>query len=410
MFKTVSSDCNLDCGYCYYRQSLEGERLQRRIDLSLLERFFPVYMDYIADAHQANLSWQGGEPTLAGLDFFRGVAELEAKYAHPPTVISNAVQTNAVLLDDRWAEFFAAYRFLVGVSLDGPQEIHDMVRKDRGGHGSFRRVMASIDALRKHKVDLNILCVVGPHNVRQAGDLMRFFRNEGLNYLQFIPAMNFQSTEPDKTAAYLVNPEEYGRLLVELFDGWYGNGIPVASIRIFDNLLQSFLGLNNDLCVHGESCDSGIVVEANGDVFPCDFYIHREWQSGNIYRDSLKGMVEGEKRRQFIGRKQPLPPACQACEWLKLCKGECPRNRLSVAVSAPTYFCESYKTLFAHASGRIQLLGERLRNYRRYLDWQSANSGRIPGRNEFCPCGSSRKYKSCCGDPALSSSYLFRVE
>jgi len=409
MFKTVSSDCNLDCSYCYYRQSMEGVRAQRRLDAVLLERFMPLYMEYIADTHRANLSWQGGEPTLAGLDFFRLVVELEAKYASPPLVIDNAIQTNAVLLDDRWAEFFAEYRFLVGVSLDGPEDIHDAARKDRGGNGSYRRVMAGIEALRKRSVELNILCVVSPHNVHMAHDLMQFYRREGLTYLQFIPAMDFQSTEPYKPPTYLINPGQYGEFLAALFDEWYGEGIPRVSIRTFDNFIQSLLGVNNDLCVHSGSCDSGLVIEYNGDVFPCDFYVHPKWWLGNVLQDSLKNMLESGVRRRFIRRREHPPDACVQCQWKNLCKSECPRNwRASPMSSGVSYFCQSYRMLFEHAGERLNTLAARLAAYRKYMAWCAAHKSISLNGNVPCPCGSGHKFRDCCGNPALGGSYLFQ--
>lgn len=409
MFKTVSSDCNLDCSYCYYRQSLGGVRVQRRLDVGLLERFLPGYMEYVADAHRANLNWQGGEPTLAGLDFFRTVVELEAKYASPPAVIDNAIQTNAVLLDDEWAEFFAEYRFLVGVSLDGPEDIHDVARKDRGGNGSYRRVMAGIEALRKRSVELNILCVVSPHNVHMAHDLMQFYRREGLTYLQFIPAMDFQSSEPFKPPSYLIDLGQYGELLVSLFDEWYGDGIPRVSIRIFDNFIQSLMGVVNDLCVHSGACDSGLVIECNGDTFPCDFYVHPEWRLGNVLQDSLRDMLESDVYRRFMRRREHPPDSCVQCVWKNLCKSECPRN-WHVSTSGPgvSYFCQSYRMFFEHAVERLKTLAARLAAYRKYLAWQAAHKGISLAGDVACPCGSGLMFRQCCGNPAFGGSYLFQ--
>lgn len=335
--------------------------------------------------------------------------ELEAKYACPPTVISNAIQTNAVLVNDEWAEFLAAYRFLVGVSLDGPEEIHDTMRKDRGGHGSFRRVMAGIEALQRRSVDLNILCVVGPHNVQRARDLMQFYRREGLAYVQFIPAMDFQSTEPQKPPAYLINPWQYGEFLRALFDDWYGDGFPSVSIRTYDNFVQSLLGVDNDLCVHSGACDSGLVIEYNGDVFPCDFYIHPEWRLGNVSSNGLTEMLESGARRSFVRRKEHLPSACGQCVWKKLCKGECPRNWLmSPGGPGTSYFCQSYQMLFEHAGRRLKALAARLANYREYVAWRSAHPGVAVHRNVPCPCASGKKFKDCCGARELADSYLFR--
>jgi uncharacterized protein len=411
LFKTVSTDCNLDCSYCYYRESLEGTRVRRRIDRDMLEALMPQYMEYVADLGQASFAWQGGEPTLAGLEFFEWAVELQKKHARRGTVISNALQTNGVLLDDEWAKFLKRNRFLVGISLDGPEDVHDTERKDRGGHGSFRRVMAGLDALRRHEVDFNGLCVVGRHNVGQPRDVMRFFRREGFSHVQLIPGMDFQSTEPDKPAAYVISPEEYGEFLVETFDEWYQDGRPRVSIRTFDNFLQSYLGVPNELCVHGDVCSSPLVLEYNGDAYPCDFYIHPGWKLGNVQSTPLREIAESPERFKFAGQKQPLPAECQSCEWRPVCKGGCPRNRVSAEgdLGANDYFCLSYRRFFAHADARLHALRERMFNRVRFVQqFGSRDTGRRTGRNEPCPCGSGRKYKACCGDPVLSQSYVFR--
>jgi uncharacterized protein len=232
-------------------------------------------MEYVADAREASLGWQGGEPTLAGIDFFERVVSLEAKFASAGATIGNALQTNGILLDDRWGEFLHRHRFLVGVSLDGPKAVHVSVRRDRGGHGSFRRVLAGIETLRRHNVEFNILCVAGPHNMGGVRDLMDFFRSEGFSYVQFIPAMDFQSVEPEAPPAYLITAEEYGDFLVELFDEWYerlpidlGKGVRRLSNRTWACPTTSASTVK---------AVTGIVVEYNGDVYPCDFYISRSW-------------------------------------------------------------------------------------------------------------------------------------
>jgi uncharacterized protein len=412
LFKTVSSDCNLDCSYCYYRESLEGTRVRRRLEEPLLATFMRQYMEYVADTGVASLVWQGGEPTLAGLEFFERAVDLEVEFALRGATIGNALQTNAVLLDDRWGEFLRQYNFLIGVSLDGPEEVHDSARRDRGGHGSFGRTMAGIDVLRKHRVDFNVLCVIGPHNVRRVGDLMRFFHAEGFSHLQFIPAMAFQSVEPNAPASYLITPEEYGDFLVELFDKWYQQGFPTVSVRTFDALIQSYLGAASDLCVYGERCDSGIVVEYNGDVYPCDFYVSEDWRLGNVMEQSLESILARPARTAFVERKALLPPRCQACEWRRVCRGGCPRNRLNAAPGrAPEYFCESHQRFFRHADERLRSLGERLECRLRTASVAgraAAMKQTAAERNERCPCGSGLKYKACCGEPRANSSYLFR--
>jgi uncharacterized protein len=413
MFKTIST-CNLDCDYCYYRGSAAGPGQGSPITSQTLETFMPGYMEYVADARQASLSWQGGEPTLAGLDFFRQVVSLEAKYAPRPMSISNSIQTNGLLIDDTWAEFFAEFNFLAGISLDDPQPLHDARRKDPGGRGSFRRVMNGLDALRRHGVDTNVLCVLTPDNVTQAGQLVDFFTGEGLGYLQFLPAMAFKASEPQSPASYLISPSEYGRFLTSLFDRWYLDGVPGFSVRTFNNVLQSLLGAENDLCLHAETCRAGLVIEANGDVFPCDFYIHPDWRLGNILTDPLSAMAGGSRAGQFSKRKRALSPACRACEFVSLCRGECPRNRLPTPGGAPgaSFFCTSYKALFRHSLPRFRELAGRLQNYRRYLDWQRSQGSQheavVPGAHAPCPCGSGRVFSGCCGDTRLSRSYLFQ--
>src|SRR5579884_3412740 len=255
MFKTVSTDCNLDCQYCYYRESLEGTRVRRRIASEMLDSFFAQFMDYVSDAKVASISWQGGEPTLAGLGFFEQVVALEARHAHPGTTISNALQTNAVLLNDAWGSFLKTYNFLVGVSLDGPQEVHDSRRMYRNGRGSFDHVMRGIDVLRRHAVAFNVLCVLGPHNVERPRELMRFYRQQGFSHVQLIPEMDFQAMETEKPARFQITAAQYGAFLREAFDEWYQEGRPTLSIRTFDNFVQSYVGIQNDLCVHGDRCD-----------------------------------------------------------------------------------------------------------------------------------------------------------
>lgn len=412
MFKTVSTDCNLDCQYCYYRESLEGTRVRRRINPDLLDTFFAQYLDYVADAKVASVSWQGGEPTLAGIDFFRRVVALQAKHARPGTTISNALQTNGVLLNDVWGEFLHTYHFLVGISLDGPEEIHNARRTYKSGRGSFDHVMRGVEVLRRHQVELNVLCVLGPHNVGQPRELMRFYRRGGFSHVQFIPEMSFQAMEADRPADFAITAQEYGAFLRVAFDEWYEEGRPSLSVRTFDNFVQSYVGVPNDLCVHADSCDAGIVVEHNGDVYPCDFYVHPDWKLGNLAETPLRTILKNPSRLAFVLQKhRPLPVACQRCEWLRVCKSGCPRNRATDEDGlTPDYFCASYKEFFAHAHARLQAVGARVRQRQRYLDLLQTVPLTVKrtGPNEPCPCGSGRKHKKCCQSPADDRSYLLR--
>jgi uncharacterized protein len=408
MFKTVSSDCNLDCDYCYYRESLYDDRARHRMTEDALEALVPQCMEYVGDAGVASFGWQGGEPTLVGTDFFRRAVELQHRYAGPGVAIENALQTNGVLIDDEWARFLGEYRFLVGVSLDGPEAMHDSHRKNRRGEGSFVDVMRGIEALRSHGVEFNILCVLTSANVGQAGQLMTFFRSEGHSHVQFIPAMDFQAMQPSKPASYLITADQYGEFLCEAFDEWYMDGYPTLSVSIFDNYLQSYLGLPNGVCLYADTCNSGITVEYNGDVYPCDFYVHPDWRLGNALEEALPDILGRPERAAFVAQKRPLPQACQSCEWLAMCKSGCFRNRsfLPGGETGPDYFCQSYKALLTHADERFRRLRDAVLRRRRYLD-ALPSLGFAPGRNDPCPCGSGRKHKQCCGHPREGQSYVF---
>lgn len=413
MFKTVSTDCNLDCDYCYYRESLEGSRVRRRIAPELLDAFFGQYMDYVADAGAASVAWQGGEPTLAGLRFFEQVVALQARHARPGTTISNALQTNGVLIDDAWGTFLKTYNFLVGVSIDGPEEIHNVRRAYKSRRGSFDHAMRGVGVLRRYGVPVNALCVLGPHNVERPRELVRFYRREGFSHVQFIPEMRFQALEPEKPADYAITPAQYGRFLTEAFDEWHEEGRPTLSIRFFDNAVQTYVGVPNESCVQSDRCDAGIVVEHNGDVYPCDFYVHPDWKLGNVLESPLREILKNPKRLAFVLQKhRPLPEACQRCEWLKVCKSGCPRNRTAVDDAVrPDYFCAAYKEFYPHAHARLARVAERVRQRQAFFHRLQVSPAQVKrtGPNEPCPCGSGKKYKKCCASPADQRSYLLEL-
>ena len=283
MFKTVSH-CNLGCTYCY-SQDGDEPRAARTLSLDALERFLAGYMKYID--RTAVIGWQGGEPLAAGLKFFEAVVGLEKKHARPGTVIMNALQTNGTLIDDRWARFFQEYNFLIGVSLDGPQEIHDLHRKDLAGQGSFKRVMRGINILRKHQVPFNILCVMTKESVTRGQEIVRFFRESGFSHVQFIPRMDFTAFDPYTPAKYDLTPEEYGRFLCEAFDEWYQGGAPSFSIQPFDSFFLAYLNQEPDSCNFKGECPPNIVVDTDGSVYACDFYIHPGYCLGNVGEGDL---------------------------------------------------------------------------------------------------------------------------
>lgn len=404
MWKTVSEACNLACDYCYYSTCGGMPGKINRIDSTILEKFIKEYMERSKGV--ATFAWQGGEPLLAGHDFFEEVVTLQATYAPKNTIISNSLQTNGTLLNDKWASFLKAYQFLVGVSLDGPKEIHDARRVDSRGQGSFDRVMKGIGYLRRHQVDFNILTVVHKGNVGKAAEMMRFYESEGFDFVQFIPCMDFRAQEINRPGVYDITPEEYGRFLCEAFDYWYNDGEPRTSIRFFDDMLSVYVNREANLCVHRAACPQTIILEQNGDAFPCDFFIHPDWKIGNVGTDSIDEILSHPLYDTFLKMKPTLPDPCKTCEWKSLCHGGCPRNRKWSAdrsTSEVDYFCSSYKQIYSYADERMKELGNNVRSrlFRENVDRYF--KGKMPKRNDPCPCGSGKKYKQCCADLTVVS-------
>ena len=396
MWKTVSEDCNLACDYCYY--STCGGRpgpKRNRIDPALLDKAIREYM--AQSQGSVGFAWQGGEPLLAGLEFFEEVIALEARHAPPDTSIGNALQTNGTLLNEDWARFFRRYNFLLGVSIDGPREIHDAHRVTATGKGSFDLVMRKIGHLRNHDVDFNILTVLHQGNVDKPRELMAFYARAGFDYVQFIPGMDFHAGSPEAPARYLITAEQYGRFLCETFDIWYNDGAPRVSVRFFDNMLSVYAGREAETCKYRRTCSRTLVLEHNGDAYPCDFYMSSGWRLGNIGSDSLQEILDHAVYRSFLGLKESLPEQCRSCGHLRKCYGGCPRNRTwdsGGRVAGPDYFCSAYRRFFDYAHERLTLLARKMR-IRWLVDY--ACCGRPwPGRNDPCTCGSGRKFKQCC--------------
>lgn len=389
MWKTVSEDCNLACDYCYY-SSCQGQLTGkiRMIEDDLLQKVIIQMMG--GSQGSVSFAWQGGEPLLAGLPFFERVVQLQAYYAPPNTLISNALQTNGTLLNAKWAEFFRKYSFLIGVSVDGPEHIHNKRRKTGSGAGSYALVMKGIEELRRAKVDFNVLMVIHEDNVEKAGVLMEWLEQEQIDYVQFIPCMDFRSQEVSAAGKYLITPEQYGRFLCEAFDIWYREGTPRISVRFFDNWLQRLIGHEPEACIFREECPSILILEQNGDAYPCDFYIHDDYKLGNAGLESLESLMNSPIWNTFHAQKRQLSNHCMNCEYLHYCHGGCPRNRVGQQQSESPdcdYFCESYRMLYAHGEQRMRKLAKSILKRHQIS---------FPGRNERCICGSGRKAKLCC--------------
>ena len=398
MWKTVSEDCNLACDYCYYSTcgGKPGKQI-KKIDVNVLEKFIKEYMAITRGV--VSFAWQGGEPLLAGLNFFENVVALQAKNAPANTIISNGLQTNGTLINDRFAAFFKKYNFLIGVSLDGPREIHNLRRVYSHGKGSFDQVMKGIQHLRNNRVEFNILTVIHKDNVHRVKDLFEFYEQENFDFVQFIPCMDFHSQRIDQPGVYEITPKQYGDFLCEAFDNWYNDGNPKMSIRFFDNMLSIYVNREAELCTHKKSCAKTLVLEQNGDAFPCDFYIHPDWKIGNVGEDALTDILKHPLYDTFMQMKPNLPEKCQTCKWIKLCHGGCPRNRRwsdDLQQSDPDYFCDSFQQVYEYAHERMLPLAEKIRKNLFTQGLSYMYKGQHPARNDQCACGSGKKYKNCC--------------
>lgn len=353
LIKPASAVCNLDCAYCFYldRDADPYKELPaRRMTIDTLERLVDSYLFY--SFPNSTFAFQGGEPTLAGLDFFEQLVRFQQQYGRSGQNVSNSMQTNGVLLDDNWARLFKQYNWLLGVSLDGPQDIHDLYRYNKAGHGTFTSVMRGIEALRRNQVDFNILCVLSQANIERPKELYKFYKSHGFDNLQFIPLAEFD--EAGAPLPYTITPAQYGKFLVELFNEWWPDRRKMR-IRFFDNMAEALAGQKPGTCTMHETCDSYVVVEYNGDVYPCDFFVEKSWKLGNVTLDSWAEIGRRTRRHNFAGKKTLAHPECQVCDYQSICHGGCPKFRHGQKgeFADLDYFCSSYKAIFARACGPL---------------------------------------------------------
>jgi uncharacterized protein len=347
LIKPVSAVCNLDCAYCFYldRDADPYKALPaRRMTGDTLERLVETYLFY--SYPDSAFSFQGGEPALAGLAFFEKLVELQKRHGRDGQAVSNSLQTNAILLDKNWCDLFRGYNWLVGVSLDGPEEAHDQYRSNKQGGGTWRRVIEGVELLQGNRVEFNVLCVLSQANVGRARELYGFYRGLGIDYVQFIPLAEFD--RQGNPLPFTITPEQYGRFLCEVFDLWWPERRKVR-IRFFDNLAEALAGQKPGACTMHETCDSYVVVEYNGDVYPCDFFVESSWKLGNVVFDSWPEIARRARRYQFASKKAVAHPECQACEYQPICHGGCPKFRHGPRgrFEDLDYFCQAYKMIYA---------------------------------------------------------------
>jgi len=434
LVKPTGAVCNLDCKYCFF---LSKEMLYPGSRFRMADELLETYIRQLLEAHQVpevNVAWQGGEPTLMGLDFFKRSVEYAEKYRQPDQQILYTIQTNGTQLDDEWGAFFKEHNFLVGISIDGPRELHNAYRVNKGGQGSFDQVMRGLEHLKKHKVDFNILCTIHAANQDHPLEVYHFFRDElGAQYIQFIPIVERATLETlpmanmgwserpggqrplytqngNLVTERSVNAEQYGRFLNEIFDEWVRRDVGKVFVQMFDVALGSWVG-RHSLCVFSPTCGNALALEHNGDLYSCDHFVEPDYLLGNIQETHMIELIASDRQRQFGKHKlESLPRYCRECEVRFACHGGCPRERfIETPEGEPglNYLCAGYKLFFNHIDHPMRIMADLLRRGR-YADeimnilvmedmkrLKQAMAAAKPG--DPCPCGSGKKYKLCHG-------------
>ncbi len=356
LIKPASGKCNLRCEYCFYKDITENRDVTDFgfMSLNTLEAIVKKVLQF-ADG-SATFSFQGGEPTLSGLDYFHNLIAYQKKYNNKNVTITNCIQTNGVVLDERWAEFLKHNNFLVGLSLDGPQELHNKYRKDAHGDGTYSTVIQKARLLEKYDVDFNILFVVTRDSAQKPGKLYSFFQRNNFKYLQFIPCLD-PMAEKRGAHRYSLLPAEYTQFLKKFFDRWSedllsGNDV---SIRYFDNLVRILMGQEPETCSMRGTCSCQFVFEADGSCYPCDFYVTDKWKLGNIHEKSIMELFETETCQRFLKTSTAVAQDCLHCKWRRLCRGGCRRDRETPlnSVLEKNYYCRTYTDFLSYAYPKL---------------------------------------------------------
>lgn len=424
--KPSGSTCNLNCTYCFF---LSKEALYPNEKSRMSEATLEAYIKQLLESHrtpEVTVAWQGGEPTLMGLDFFKKSVAFVQKHRRPGQKIEYTFQTNGVLLDDDWCAFLKEHGFLVGLSVDGPEEIHDTYRVDRGDKGTFKQVMRGLSFLRKHSVDFNILCTVNAANQRHGRRVYQFFRDElKVDWIQFIPIVEraTAATLPIANIGWSEQPngprllytqsgtlvtdrsvggEQYGRFLVDIYEEWIRRDVGKVFVQLFDVTLHAYFG-QYLLCIHAPTCGNGPALEHNGDLYSCDHYVEPDYLLGNIHQTHMLEMVASPRQRAFgAAKRDTLTKQCQACEVRHLCNGGCPKDRFVQSregEAGHNYLCDGLYHFFTHVRPTMNIMAELVRRNQpasRVMEWVKAEDAKR-GRNDPCPCSSGKKFKHCHG-------------
>lgn len=419
--KPTGAICNLACSYCFF---LDKELLYPGSPFRMSDELLENYIRQLIESHRADrvtVAWQGGEPTLMGLDFYRRAIQFQDKYRKPGMTFENTMQTNGTLLDDEWCEFFDENNFLIGISLDGPRELHNAYRVDKKGRPTFDEVMRGVRLLRKHGIEYNVLTTVNRINADDPLGVYQFLRDEvQTSWMQFIPIVErlnegglalYQegATVSDRS----VTPEQFGNFLTTIFDEWVRNDVSKVFVQTFEAALRNWFGMaSSGMCFFDAKCGHGPAIEHNGDLYSCDHFVEPKFRLGNITEDHMIDLVGSDFQQKFGRDKQDtLPKYCRECEVRFACHGECPKNRFVTTPDGEpglNYLCAGYKAFFNHVDRPMKIMvdlvrrslpGTRVMQILADEDASLAAACAKAGRNDPCPCGSTLKFKKCHGQP-----------
>lgn len=386
MLKPAGSLCNLDCSYCYYLDKSEiYGGVEPRMSIDMLRDVVRSYIE-ANEVPEVMFNWHGGEPLVLGLDFYKKALEFEREFAGGKTVY-NTIQTNGTLITPEWADFFAENKFLVGISLDGPQDVHDFFRKDKGGFPTFDRVMHGVRCLQDAGAEFNTMSTVNKRSEGRGLEVYQFLKSIGSRYMQFMPVVEHvkyplaKNGKPDRSRRpYIVDPSTegacispwsidplaFGRFMCDIFDYWVRNDVGYIFVNEFDASLASWVGAHPGGCAHNETCGGNAVIEHNGDVYPCDHFVYPHYRLGNIKEKSISEMMDSPEMVNFgINKRNMLPAKCRRCDWYFACRGECPKHRFNLTESGETglnTLCEGYKLFYRHVSPYMDYMKQLLLN------------------------------------------------
>jgi uncharacterized protein len=410
--KPTGAICNLDCAYCFF---LDKEVFYPGSDFRMSDELMEMYIRQLIESHATDnvtIAWQGGEPTLMGVDFFRRSIDMAEKHRRPGMQFLHTLQTNGTLLDDEWCEFLAEHEFLIGISIDGPRELHDVYRLDKGGGPTFDKVMRGLRLLQEHGVEYNVLTTVNSVNADYPMEVYRFLRDEaGATWMQFIPVVERINSdgrtliqEGAQVTERSVRPEQLGRFLSSILDEWVRHDVGVVYVQTFEAALRNWLAMGSSgMCVFNETCGTGLAIEHNGDLYSCDHFVEPDYRLGNIASTHMLELVASPSQRAFgLDKLEALPQYCRDCEVLFACHGECPKNRFTETPDGEpglNYLCAGFKYFFTHADFYMKLMAGLMQRGRDAPEVMSVVSQAFDGlgRNAQCPCGSGRKFKHCHG-------------